>query len=81
MNSEQKVNELENCVTQLEEKATAATAAFIMKDIEKLSESFFLSELKTDLLAIAFNLVTDPGYEKKDAITAILKIIDKHQLG
>jgi len=52
-----------------------------VKDIENITELLFRSELKTELLTIAEYLATDSHYKKKHAIKAILKIIDKHQLG
>jgi hypothetical protein len=52
-----------------------------VKDIERLTELLFRSELKTELLTIAEYLAADPNYKKKHAVKAILKIIDKHQLG
>jgi len=45
-----------------------------------IEELLFQSALRTDILKVAFNLMTDPGYTKEDVIEDLLKLLPKHDL-
>jgi hypothetical protein len=45
-----------------------------------LKEALLKSELRTDILKIAFDLQDDPDYTKEDALNALLQYIEKHEI-
>ncbi|MGQ4668603.1 hypothetical protein ACUIJN_22755 [Metabacillus halosaccharovorans] len=48
-----------------------------MKDIKEMLR---VSEIRTDILTIAFWLIDDPKYSKEDAAEALVKFLEKHEL-
>ena len=48
-----------------------------MNEIE-IQEMLHKAEIKTDILSIAYNLLTDEKYSKQEASKELVEFLDKH---